>query len=646
MAQLDLTGKGAAYIRVSEEEQNESRQGNDIDKWCQRHGVTISASRFYTDKGWTRDEADQRPEFQTMLTAAQDGLINWIVVSESDRFGTKSTKQLFHFLYLLEECGCRLYTTTDEDLTADDFAGSINTLLRGEKSVSEGITRAMRVASNVRDRAKAGQWNGGYIPFGLDAVCFEIGKMTELWRVSILGRDLRVKISADRKTRTSYDGENNFPRVENGQVLQLRPTLDTRALDYVRRVFERFDSEAINFSQLAKWLNSEGVKPYYNEQWQASQIMHILHNPVYIGRPATNKTVSGKYTGWKDGQVISRKPGMKLQRNGREQWIMPPQPIFTPIIDNDLWSSVQKKYDKISKIGKGLRAPHSPDQWLSGILYCGMCGKRMQGKKDSKTGRATYICSTWTGWRKDRKECPCCSNTLAQGRVEEALRQYLADTGTQLQEIAGAGKKGQPPKALAEAVWRAYEAWGKMVDRVGGNPTFDLRCLAGQPVGSEVQTAYRQLFKGQRNQLQAKLDQLETEHTKLTAAWAELPTQRSKGKAKLRLEELETEIEGIESQLKNHADDYAEAVAEARRLGAQWEEAQAALQSEGNARRKADAVRRVVSKIVAHFEPTGKRNPTSRLVSWEFVPAVSSEKAEKSTTQDRIHCQRQACLSI
>src|SRR5262245_51451357 len=112
---IDLSGAGAAYIRVSDDKQDTQRQYDSIHAFERQHGITISKQHWFKDEGWARDKADVRPNFQQLIKLAEDRRIQWVVVDKLDRFGTKGSKQLIVYLYRLEEAGCRLYDVAGKD---------------------------------------------------------------------------------------------------------------------------------------------------------------------------------------------------------------------------------------------------------------------------------------------------------------------------------------------------------------------------------------------------------------------------------------------------------------------------------------------------------------------------------------------------
>lgn len=194
---LDLTGTGAAYIRVSTDLQETERQYSAIRTFEKRYSVSIPKHHWFKDEGWARDKADTRPAFQQLLKLADVGAVKWIVVDALDRFGTKSAKQLMHYLYRLEEAGCRLFDVNGKDWTAEDDGTEITALIEGKKNAKEPKDKSHRVLGGKAEKARAGEWQGGAVRLGFDVACYHRETDKELWRVVFEGRDKRLKVFAD-----------------------------------------------------------------------------------------------------------------------------------------------------------------------------------------------------------------------------------------------------------------------------------------------------------------------------------------------------------------------------------------------------------------------------------------------------------------
>jgi DNA invertase Pin-like site-specific DNA recombinase len=279
--EINLTGDGAAYVRTSDDQQDTQRQYAAVKAFLMRHDATIPKSNWFEDEGWARDTADKRPNFQKMLQQAKAGRIKWIIVDKLDRFGWKSSKQLMHFLYQLEEAGCLLYDSTGKEWTSADDATEITALLEGKNSVKETREKSYRVMGGMVEQARNGEWMGGPVRLGFDVGCFACAEPEkELWRVVLEGRDKRLKVYPDGRTER-FDGPDNFPahqgkRQGNIEMLRLAPSNDKAKLEAARSIFERYATESISFTALADYLNSLGMRTCYGVPFLSVRIEEML----------------------------------------------------------------------------------------------------------------------------------------------------------------------------------------------------------------------------------------------------------------------------------------------------------------------------------------------------------------------------------
>src|SRR5262249_45454425 len=150
---LHLDGTGAAYIRVSTDQQETVRQYDSVHAFERQHGVTIARQYWFEDEGWARDEADRRPDFQRLMKLAEAGRVQWIVVNALDRFGTKDAHQLVAYLHRLRECGCKLYDVSGKDWTGADIATVITVVVEGDKSKGEQTSKSYRTLGGKAAKA-------------------------------------------------------------------------------------------------------------------------------------------------------------------------------------------------------------------------------------------------------------------------------------------------------------------------------------------------------------------------------------------------------------------------------------------------------------------------------------------------------------
>jgi DNA invertase Pin-like site-specific DNA recombinase len=440
--QIDLSGDGAAYLRISDDDHTATRQYGPINAFLAKHNAAIAKEYWFVDEGWQRHVADKRPRFQTLLKLAEAGKIKWIVVAKRDRFGTEGADELMHYRYLLRKWGCRLYDASGMDWTADNIATMIHSVFEGERSKEEQHHTSKRVTDKFGDLARQGIWNGGPIRLGFDVACFAYAEPNkERWRVIIEDFDSskgeqpkRLKIYPDGHTERC-DGTKGFPpHSKKIEFMQLVPSLDKARIAAVVSVFERYASESIAPASLARYLNERGFHSCQGGQFQGCQIEEMLQDPAYSGYPVWNRQRHGEFYAHDGMQAVLEPNKDKKQfRNPKERWVHSQQQLFPPLVDPKLFVAVQEKLEKRQKRSN---APRSARYYLSRLLHCANCGAKMGGLP-STTGKVTYACGTylWYSRKQRAKDSPCRRNTISQDELEPYINRYLEDIGERLDII-------------------------------------------------------------------------------------------------------------------------------------------------------------------------------------------------------------------
>lgn len=470
---LQLTGTGAAYIRVSDDQQDTERQYSAVRAFEKKHGVSISKHHWYEDEGWARDTADDRPAFQQLMKQAENGVISWIVVSERDRFGTKDADEFIHFRYQLRKWGCRLFDANGTDWTRKDIATVITAVVDGEKSEQEQHGLSKRVLGSKVGYVRAGEWQGGPVCLGFDVVCYPKKNTDkprkpdeELWRVVIEGDRKRVKVFPDGRSER-FDGPNNFPKFqEQTEILQLAPSKDKAKIAAAVSVFKRYATESISFTALAHYLNALGYRNGRGGLFQPQQVENLLGDPVFMGLYTFNRRHFGKFHKWSDGQtVLDVNYAEKMTKNDKADWVQSHR-LFEPLVGLKTWNAVQAKLENRMIRPK---APTSSALYLSGLVYCGNCGCRMftgslrrntkTPRKDGHQGeRYEFFCSSYhkalrsyKALRKRQKDkgktkpevkeqpaheeakCTCLRNGVFQDVLQVYIDRFLEETGKRLE---------------------------------------------------------------------------------------------------------------------------------------------------------------------------------------------------------------------
>ena len=268
-------------------------------------------------------------------------------------------------------------------------------------------------------------------------------KMSILFEAMIEAMDEYYSINLSEEVKRGMT-----EKAKRGGVLSVAPF----GYKVVNGRYEIVESEAVvvreafsdylagsGFLTIAKKLNAIGVKTHRGSSIENRTIEYWLHNPAYIGKTRWNPTGRTRRDYFNENVIIS-------------------EGSHEPIIDDDLWTEVQKKLreDKV-KNQKYMRKPNKGmSYWLNGVLRCGkcgstlvncsgfyLCGNRPKGTCESNGGIGLKtitklvidkleeiidcddVCVEFASQSKIKKE-PGISNTLRllQVKLEEANRKF------------------------------------------------------------------------------------------------------------------------------------------------------------------------------------------------------------------------------
>jgi DNA invertase Pin-like site-specific DNA recombinase len=201
---------------------------------------------------------------------------------------------------------------------------------------------------------------------------------------------------------------------DKGYTLEILPD----QADVIRMIFEWYTQGEINsngsyrklgISLIAQRLNKLNIKPQRTDTWSVSSIRDILINPVYIGkirwnwRPSSKRMVGGK--------LIKERP--------RSDKFILVDGLHEGLISEDTFYLAQRLLNNNKQQPIGVKnIIRNP---LSGIVVCGLCGKRMVRRPYSeKTKYDTLMCPN--------AQCPNVSSRLSsiEDAILNALEQWLS----------------------------------------------------------------------------------------------------------------------------------------------------------------------------------------------------------------------------
>jgi DNA invertase Pin-like site-specific DNA recombinase len=459
--QLNLSGTGAAYVRVSDDKQDVARQYAAVAAFEKEHGVCVPLRHRYEDHGFQRHVSAKRPAFQRMMAAARAGLIRWIAVDQIERFGFADQWEFAEMVCALRKAECKLYQIIGGDeWTGRDFLSFVKTGFAGYASHDEQVKKSNRALGGMAEGARRGEHQGGPPKLGFDLGCFDRGGK-ELWRLVYEGRDLvghketrredgvveekavysirRRKVfppaegSPEGRTERC-DGDVVFRTSKDTQVIRLVPTRDPARLETVRELFRRYATEKVSCYGLAGWLNGLGVTNSYGKPFQSRDVIEVLEDTAYVGRPGFGRRRKGDFHRLAGGAVKELEPELRGRETAAapEDVIRCAERLYEPLVDQDTWDKVQEKLRGRTRESP---TPRNPAMYLRGLVYCAHCGQPMV----ARAAHREYYCGTWERHRKHGTlaDTPCQRNGVRQELLEGLLDRFLGEAGRRVELLAG-----------------------------------------------------------------------------------------------------------------------------------------------------------------------------------------------------------------
>ncbi len=352
------------YCRFSSSHQNEtSIEG-------QKNAIKIYARDFgfnivgwYVDRAISGKTAERRPQFMQMMQDIKSGAVSAVLVHKLDRF---SRSQADFAVYSKE------LKMHDVDL--------VSVMERLDDSPSGNLLKSVISAINS---------------FYLDNLSNEVMK--------------GLKLKAGAAEFCGGTPPLGY-RIDESGHYQIEP----HEAEAVISIFKLYD-EGYTYAEIIHQLNTMGYLTKRGNPFGKNSIYDIFRKECYMGTYTYNKAQKRK----PDGSRSSRK-------KKPESEIIRVENAIPPIISPELWQRVQKRLNNNNKSAGG--RCHAKELYLlSGLVYCGKCGHRMEGNSrypaPDRPKFTSYRCSY-------RHHALACDNREIksqnlEGHVLSLLQRYL-----------------------------------------------------------------------------------------------------------------------------------------------------------------------------------------------------------------------------
>ena len=317
----------AAYARVSTDKDD---QANSFESQVKYFTEFIEKQdgwklvRVYSDEGISGTSTHKRAGFNSMIDDVMSGKIDFIITKEVSRFA-RNTVDTLQVTRNLRGLGVGVYFMLD----------NINTLDKdGELRLTLMASLAQEESRKTSERVKWGQ-------------------KRQMEKGVVFGRNL-----------LGY-------KVKDGKLYLVEDEAEI-----VKLIFHKYLNEGKGTHIIARELKEEGIKPYdpdgrakYKNDWSNTQILRVLRNEKYVGDLAQKKTWTKDYLDHK-----------KRYNRGQEDiiYIKDHHPEIA-IISREMWDATQAELQRRTTTAEQ-KSKHSNRYWLSGKIFCGVCGERFVNK--------------------------------------------------------------------------------------------------------------------------------------------------------------------------------------------------------------------------------------------------------------------------
>jgi DNA invertase Pin-like site-specific DNA recombinase len=353
--------RSVGYYRMSSDHQEQSieQQRAAVTAYAQANGYEIVGE--YVDEGISGDKTEKRAGFLKMRDEAPRLGVEAILVWDQDRFGRFDSLEAGYWIKPLRDAGIVLATVKDGAIDWNDFTKRLVFTITQEgkhqylRDISRNITRGQLA------NARKGRHNGSYAPYGYD----------------------RMLLDELRQPRQRLRPGEKVVRPKSWDVT-LVPSENAEEVETVAWIFRTFLDSDGSLRGMANELNRRGVRaPGRHRQgdrewplWDTNAIKRVLTHPAYCGDYRYGHMGSGSYHRIIDGEVREHKGKRRRCENRQPAAVI--RDDHAPLVSRELWELAQKKL-----AGRKVERRYVRDAGyvLTGLLYCGHCGSRMQGSR-------------------------------------------------------------------------------------------------------------------------------------------------------------------------------------------------------------------------------------------------------------------------
>lgn len=376
----------AIYIRLSKED---SDKGNEESESIQNQRMILDNKAIeegwqiydhYIDEDWSGSDRG-RPEFHRLISDAEAGKFNVVLVKTQSRFArdSKYIEDYVHNLFM--EMGIRFVSLID-NIDTQQAGSKLNSRVHAIFDEEQLDLLSSNIRKSFEEKSKQGQFFGSMPPYGY----------------------------------------KKDPNDKNHLVI------DTEAAKVVQTIFE-MTAAGHTYLEIAQYLNNRGylIPSEYKKQqgykvdgmydrhmklgkWTRDMVRTFLTNEVYRGTIINHKST-----------VVNFRT--KKKRNIPKEYRVKSENMHEAIIEEELWNKVQEIRKTRRKSGNGENGKKHP---LSSKVFCEKCGSKMYKCKSGGIEYFRCYRAASTGECANNKRIRLdILEKIVIGKINETLSMYI-----------------------------------------------------------------------------------------------------------------------------------------------------------------------------------------------------------------------------
>ena len=343
----------------------------------------------YVDKGFSGTNF-HRPAFEQMMEDIRAGKVNCLATKDLSRLGRDYLETSNYVETIFPFLGVRYISVNDHFDTNEERNGNKEMEVALKNLVNDMYARdiSKRLSVAKKQERLRGRFSGSNAPYG-----YKIDFNHPL-------RQLIVDEPAAEVVRSIYEmALEGIPLREISRKLQERRLRIPGSYLKTGELFLREEEET--------------------QKWNIGTISNILASQMYIGNLVQGKRKTRLYKGEKE------------HFTSKEEWIIT-ENTHEPIVSRETYFEVRKMLEKKVESSdftrdKTAEFPIKPDKY-AGILYCGICGKRMsywsvvKGSVQQKRIYYYHCRDNYTLGKEGN-----CRTSISENMLDSLVRQLLGD---------------------------------------------------------------------------------------------------------------------------------------------------------------------------------------------------------------------------